>query len=549
MKNFGKVLPPLHSVNRSSFAELPSIRLSQSRFDRSHDHITAFNNGELIPILWDEVIPGDVVDMSVGALCRLSTPIVPFLTQMDLDIQAFFVPNRLVWEHWEQFIGNELDEETKQPVYTAPMITSPVGGFLTGTLADYLGVPVGVAGLDVSVLPFRAYDLIWNEWYRSEFLQEEIDVNLGDDTTSDVARYATLNPLRRNQRHNYFRSGLPNTQLGPSVEIPIGGFAPVVGNGISLGLTDGDANGALGGVGSYSLGAYSGSFGSNVGSAPSGALSSLLTFGVTGDAEKSGLVADLSSATAIDINELRFAIQLQRLHERDCRGGVRYVELLLSHFGCTSPDARLQRPEYLGRVTLELNTSPVAQTSSTDSETPQGNLSAVSFFRGGKALMRHSFVEHGILMLVASTRSQQLYQQGLERKFSRVTRNEYYWPEFANLGEQPIYNREIYAQGTSADSEPFAYQERYAEFRYAQNRVSGKMRSTETGGTPLDYWHLGFKYDSLPTLASTFIAENAPVERVVAVTDEPQFIADFYFRAYWSRSMPVYSVPGLMDHH
>ena len=534
----------MSSVNRSTqhlFSQIPSTQIPRSVFDRSHGYKTTFNSGYLVPFYVDEVLPGDSFKLTATLFARLATPIVPFMDNLYLETFFFFVPNRLVWDNWQKFNG-----EQKNPTDSTDFLIPTVSGtnVQNQTLWDYFGLPTNVnKALKVNALPFRAYNLIFNEWFRDENLQESLKVPTGDgpDNLSDY------NLVRRGKRHDYFTSCLPWPQKGPGVEISIGGKAnldvsgSVSGNGIPL-FSRSDAIGSnpvnsLGaGLDSNSNVIYSNSAG---GSRPLLWKDPALTVSVSG-------TADLSTATPISINDLRQAFQIQKLYERDARGGTRYTEILRSHFGVISPDARLQRPEYLGGSSARISINPVQQTSATNDVTPQGNLAAFGVVSDSFHGFSKSFVEHGYVFGFVNVRADLTYQQGLNRMWSRQGRFDFYWPVLAHLGEQAVLNKEIYAQGTADDDKVFGYQERYAEYRYYPGQITGKFRSTDP--QPLDSWHLAQKFSSLPTLSSQFIQDNPPIERVVAVTSEPQFLFDSYIRLKCARPMPVYSVPGLVDH-
>lgn len=537
----------MSSVNRSTqhlFSQIPSTQIPRSVFDRSHGYKTTFNSGYLVPFYVDEVLPGDSFKLTATLFARLATPIVPFMDNLYLETFFFFVPNRLVWDNWQKFNG-----EQKNPTDSTDFLIPTVSGtnVQNQTLWDYFGLPTNVnKALKVNALPFRAYNLIFNEWFRDENLQESLKVSTGDgpDNLSDYSL------VRRGKRHDYFTSCLPWPQKGPGVEISIGGQANVTISGSgsptfdwsasdiavpypkSL-LVNGDAV-----VGSNVAAAMSLGTGRTSGSG-SLRLLSWVNPALTGK-------ADLSTATPISINDLRQAFQIQKLYERDARGGTRYTEILRSHFGVISPDARLQRPEYLGGSSARISINPVQQTSSTNETTPQGNLAAYGVVSDSFHGFSKSFVEHGYVFGFVNVRADLTYQQGLNRMWSRQGRFDFYWPVLAHLGEQAVLNKEIYAQGTADDDKVFGYQERYAEYRYYPGQITGKFRSTDP--QPLDSWHLAQKFSSLPTLSAQFIQDNPPVERVIAVQDEPQFLFDSYIRLKCARPMPVYSVPGLVDH-
>lgn len=539
----------MSSVNRSTqhlFSQIPSTQIPRSVFDRSHGYKTTFNSGYLVPFYVDEVLPGDSFKLTATLFARLATPIVPFMDNLYLETFFFFVPNRLVWDNWQKFNG-----EQKNPGDPTDFLIPTVSGtnVQNQTLWDYFGLPTNVnEALKVNALPFRAYNLIFNEWFRDENLQDSLKVPTGDgpDNLSDY------NLVRRGKRHDYFTSCLPWPQKGPGVEISIGGTASVSASGtptfkaVQVSGTRGELvrnPNTLGGI----MPVGSGFDFNSVDYAPQG-------YKVAGDTGSMmhldwlspGLKVDLSTATPISINDLRQAFQIQKLYERDARGGTRYTEILRSHFGVISPDARLQRPEYLGGSSARISINPVQQTSATNDTTPQGNLAAFGVASDSFHGFSKSFVEHGYIFGFVNVRADLTYQQGLNRMWSRQGRFDFYWPVLAHLGEQAVLNKEIYAQGTADDDKVFGYQERYAEYRYYPGQITGKFRSTDPH--PLDSWHLAQKFSSLPTLSSQFIEDNPPVERVIAVQDEPQFLFDSYIRLKCARPMPVYSVPGLVDH-
>ncbi|CRH84958.1 Capsid protein (F protein) [Chlamydia trachomatis] len=540
----------MSSVNRSTqhlFSQIPSTQIPRSVFDRSHGYKTTFDSGFLVPFYVDEVLPGDSFKLTATLFARLATPIVPFMDNLYLETFFFFVPNRLVWDNWQKFNG-----ERKNPSDSTDFLIPTVSGtnVQNQTLWDYFGLPTNVSEpLKVNALPFRAYNLIFNEWFRDENLQKSLNVPTGDGP-DDLSDYSLV---RRGKRHDYFTSCLPWPQKGPGVEISIGGSADVsIPAGNSLGQIALNESGALTvfpyaktymlDTGSRSRVIDSFYLQNSDGSEPGSA--SFVDVGVTIPALTG--TANLSSATPISINDLRQAFQIQKLYERDARGGTRYTEILRSHFGVISPDARLQRPEYLGGSSARISVNPVQQTSSTNETTPQGNLAAYGVVSDSFHGFSKSFVEHGYVFGFVNVRADLTYQQGLNRMWSRQGRFDFYWPVLAHLGEQAVLNKEIYAQGTADDDKVFGYQERYAEYRYYPGQITGKFRSTDP--QPLDSWHLAQKFSSLPTLSSQFIQDDPPVERVIAVQNEPQFLFDSYIRLKCARPMPVYSVPGLVDH-
>lgn len=533
----------MSSVNRSTqhlFSQIPSTQIPRSVFDRSHGYKTTFNSGYLVPFYIDEVLPGDSFKLTATLFARLATPIVPFMDNLYLETFFFFVPNRLVWDNWQKFNG-----EQKNPSDSTDFLIPRVIGtnVQSQTLWDYFGLPTNVDGpLQVNALPFRAYNLIFNEWFRDENLQESLKVPTGDgpDNLTDY------NLVRRGKRHDYFTSCLPWPQKGPGVEISIGGSANITatvsGNGrpvFSIANAEHIPPGQLYAVNNTYQAPVQFNAGSTTGANQFPLAWKDPSLIVSGK-------ADLSTATPISINDLRQAFQIQKLYERDARGGTRYTEILRSHFGVISPDARLQRPEYLGGSSARISINPVQQTSATNDTTPQGNLAAYGVASDSFHGFSKSFVEHGYIFGFVNVRADLTYQQGVNRMWSRHGRFDFYWPVLAHLGEQAVLNQEIYAQGNGDDEKVFGYQERYAEYRYYPSQITGKFRSTDP--QPLDSWHLAQKFSSLPTLSSQFIEDNPPVDRVIAVQDEPQFLFDSYIRLKCARPMPVYSVPGLVDH-
>lgn len=525
------------------FARVPTIDIQRSKFDLSHGYKTTLDGGFLVPIMNQEMLPGDTWSCKATQLCRMTTPIVPFMDNLRVSYFFFAVPKRLLWDNFEDFItgshkGKLGTTHTTYPtvkVYSSSESTSVANKWAVGSVFDYMGIPNPVAGkyLEVNALPLRAYNLIYNEWFRDENLCPEVDIDFGDtDSVSYVLK-------KRGKRKDYFTSALPFVQKGPDVQLPLGGSAPVIGNGNVLGLQVVNNTNYLDSLhtandGSIGLSPVSSAVGQPI--------------GVTTDAQKSGLSADLSSATASTINSLREAFAVQHLLERDARNGSRYVESLLGHFRVQSPDFRLQRPEYIGGGRVEFAVNSVAQTggTSTGVDTPQGNLAAFAQSVGDVGFS-YSSVEHCILIGLACITCDLTYQQGLSRMWSRRLRTEEYWPEFAHLGEQPVYEREIYATGDEAnDSAIFGYQERYAEYRYIPSYITGKLRSSDPQS--LDYWHLSQQFAAPPSLSQDFIEENPPFSRVLAVQDEPQFLLDVWFRIKAIRPLPVYSVPSLLDH-
>lgn len=577
------------------FSQIPNSPIQRSVFDRSHDYKTTMDAGYLIPFFVDEVLPGDTFKLRVNAFVRMNTLIAPFMDNVFMDSFFFFVPTRLVWDNWQRFCG-----EQKKPGdstdFLIPNLIHTSGSnniitkFTPGSIFDYMGLPTSTNSPDsitsfyVNALPFRAYNLIYNEWFRDENLIDSVAVPTGDGP-DDVNIYKLL---KRAKRHDYFTSALPWPQKGPSVEVGLTGNAPVRGFGADSNWIYGSGtlpSGFNGGIGSQYNGldesktlhvwgnnkafTYAnngntmlyngnGSYGNQpIGMQDSSAESSIHpATGIFGNefsfngplkpSDADSVYADLSGVSAITINDLRQAFQIQKFYEKWARGGSRYTETLRVMFNVISPDARLQRPEYLGGTHSRVNVVPTAQTSSTDAVSPQSNLSAFGVLGDSAHGFNKSFVEHGYVIGLCCLRADVTYQQGLNRMWSRRQLFDFYWPTLAHLGEQVVYNKEIYAQGTDDDNGVFGYQERYAEYRYKPSMITGKLRSTDPQS--LDVWHLAQKFDALPKLNQDFIEENPPINRVIAVQNEPQFYADFWFDLKTSRPMPVYSVPGLVDH-
>ncbi|UPW41131.1 major capsid protein [Sigmofec virus UA08Rod_5433] len=553
-------------VNRnaeSHFALLPHVDISRSTFDRSHTLKTSFNAGDLIPFYVDEVLPGDTFDVKTSKVIRMPSLITPIMDNIFLDTYFFFVPNRLCWEHWRELNGENTQSAWIPAVeYEVPQITSPATtGWSIGSIADYFGIPTGIPGLSVNALPFRAYALICNEWFRDENLTDPLVIPTDDAVVAgtngtnyitDVAKGGA--PFVAAKYHDYFTSALPSPQKGPDVTIPVGttGPSPVystldrVPNASTMNTSSLQMSGAS--VGNpFVLGVSPGS--DSIGNVFASSFSGL-TGGSSSSPQNLWAYPTSDSVAVATINQLRQAFQIQKLYEKDARGGTRYIEILKAHFGVTSPDARLQRPEYLGGNRIPINVNQIVQQSQTTDQSPQGNPVGLSLTSDTHADFRKSFVEHGFVIGLMVARYDHTYQQGLERFWSRKDRFDYYWPVFANLGEQAIKNKEIYAQGSAVDDEVFGYQEAWADYRFKPNHVTGEMRSQSP--QTLDSWHLADKYDKLPSLSDSWIREDkTPIDRVIAVTSSitHQFFADIYIKCRSTRPMPMYSVPGLVDHH
>lgn len=565
-------------VKGHRFSDAPAMYMRRTKFDRSHVYKTTFDSGKLIPVFIDEVLPGDTSRLSIKYFSRLATPIKPIMDNIYLDWFFFFVPNRLVWEHWQNFCFEQEDPDDSTD-YVCPT-TSLIGKSDdtlngVGTLWDYFGLPTGLPNTisGINALPFRGVYLIWNEWFRDENLQKSVKIQKGDtNEVFDGSRVSEqpewlqgipeshLPCPPRGKRHDYFTSALPWTQKGPGVSIGLAGTAALVDPSPVSGyfVQQGNANlGAAqlseeGGVHSVFTGngslQYEGGYSTTiVGHSVNGSGISTATALPGSSWLSKSAYADLDSSSIFTINSLRTAFQMQKFYERLARGGSRYTEVLRSFFGVISPDARLQRPEFLGSFTKMMNINPIAQTSSTNDTTPQGNLSAYGVTGAKFHGFTKSFVEHGYVFGFCCARADLTYQQGINRMWTRSTVYDWYWPTFAHLGEQAILLKEIYATGdTEQDNSVFGYQERYAEYRYKPSVICGKFRSNIKGN--LDMWHLSQYFETAPKLNPEFIEEDVPIKRIIAVPSEPQFLIDIGFKYITVRPMPMFGTPGLVDH-
>lgn len=548
-------------VNQSHFAMIPQANIRRSVFDRSHVYKTTFNEGQLIPYFVDEVIPGDTFTLNSVEFCRLATPVVPFMDNIYIESFFFFVPSRLVYDKWVNLCGEQENPEDSTD-YLVPTVV--LNGDMTNKLPDYMGIACASGtfnNVSVNCLPFRSYWLIWNEWFRDENLQKSVKISKGEESTvlekmgqntanpnyglpSGISNW--YDPAPRGKRYDYFTGALPWPQKGPAVDLPIGGTG-------QLSITGGTLTGPGYDIGAGRSSQYQGHL-LGYGTSFSEELYQTSTY-VSGKQNTNSVqipqisltgAAEMSNLSAVTINSLRQAFMLQRYYEIDARGGTRYTEKLQAHFGVTNPDARLQRPEFLGSHSSMMNINPVTQTSSTDSTTPQGNLAAYGLNAQRYHAFTKSFSEFGYVIGLINVRADLTYQQGVNKLWLRSDVLDFYWPSFAHLGEQAIQNIEIYCQGNADDQKVFGYQERYAEYRYKPSLITGQFRSTYK--EPLDIWHLSQKFASLPTLSDEFIQDHPPISRVVAVPSYPHFLLDVKFNLKCIRPMPMYGIPGMMGH-
>jgi len=552
------------------FSNVAHAEIQRSTFDMGETLKTSFNAGDIIPIyLNQDILPGDTMTMYANGVVRMSTPLTPVMDDCYIDTYFFDIPYRLIWEHTKEFFGeNKTGAWGISTEYTIPQMTADAtNGIATGTIADYFGLPKGIPSITFSALPFRALTLVVNEWFRNQNFTAPYTEYTDDTTRSQDNTNPVLGglPFKAMKYSDYFTSALPEAQkpyatIGTNggVKLPLGTTAPVVGNGMTLGLI------SSGGGVKYTYGLAANqpvnsntyltpqptTYGTNQGSTyTQNTINWSRTVGVTDDPAKSGLIADLTQATAASINALRLAFQTQRILERMAVSGTRYTEIIKGFFNVTSPDARLQRPEYLGGERNPISMNQVIQNSATDSVSPQGTTTAFSQTNATMGGFTKSFTEHSIVIGLGVVRQSHSYQQGLARSWSRLRLLDFYNPKLSHLGEMPIYKKEIYCDGTSADDDIWGYQERWAEYKFGLNKITGEMNSSYA--TPLDVWHYGDYYANRPSMGTSWLSETPNyIDRTLAIksSSHNQFIADFYFNVKMTRPMPVYCTPGLLDH-
>lgn len=524
---------------QKNFAEIPSTKLPRSKFDRSFDLKTTFDAGYLVPIMVDELIPGDRVELNASAILRLNTPIFPIMDNLYMDMHFFAVPCRLLWDNWQNFMGERPDPDSTIDQYTIPTLArTNATDFGTGTIFDYMGLPPDCdTAIRPSALPFRAYNLIWNEWYRDQNLQDRVTFVTNDS----VDGRANYNLLRRNKRHDYFTSCLPWPQRTSAVEIPLVGSAPVTGIGVAsatfplgpISARETDGTGIV---------SYAGAKDPND---PTAVDASVLIEEDPNNIGFPNIRTDLTSASGITINDLRDHITMQQFAELDARGGTRYTEIIKAHFDVESSDARLQRPELLGKISHHVSVQAVQVTGGAAMSRPVGDLGATAYSTLGN---EHGFTyaaeEHCYIIGLASVRSDLTYSQGVDKLYTRRIREDFYWPTFANLGEQPVAVSEISAEpGGSVSTDTFGYQERYAEYRSKRSQITGLFRVDAANS--LAAWHLSQDLPVNVALNSDFIEEDPPIDRIVSVPSEPDFRANFYFEYHCERQIPQFGIPGI----
>lgn len=546
----------------SHFGAIPSVNIKRSKFKRPSSHKLTMNAAQIVPIYRDEVLPGDTIKMRMASLVRMATPLDPVMDNAWLDVYFFAIPRRLVWEHWKEFMGENNDDPwTQETQYQVPITEAPTGGWTKNSIAHYMGARMNTDGIFLDSCYLRAYALVCQEWFRNENLSEPLNISKGDATTSGSNGNDFVNDVEKGgacytavKYADYFTRALPSPQKGPDVYLPmpVGLEVPVIGNGKQLGVTDGNSDGyTVYGTSSGMFGARNTSSGDLPAAAAGGGpgwSGTNIAVGVSSDPEHSGLIAKFENIDAgATINQLRQAYGIQRLFEIDARGGTRYTENIRSHFGVTSPDARQQRPEYLGGKRIPINMTEVTAQAATTGQ-PLGDTAGKSLTIDNDDMFVWSSTEHCIILGLAVIRTEHTYQQGIDKILTRRNRFDFYWPALANIGEVGIKEREIFAQGTADDDDIFGYQEAWAEYRYSTNRISGELNSDYS--TPLDSWHYGDDYAQAPTLSDEWVREtDVNVKRTLAFQDQDQFICDFYFDQTWTRPMPIYSIPGITGWH